>query len=478
MEAPSLSVVDAALSRAVAAGRRPTHEAETIAVASAYAPWRAQRLLHRSTARWRILIAGRGAGKTFAAAKELLDIVLAAPSGSEGAILAPTLTHAEAAQKALREIAACLPGVEWRVVGRRLHLPGGRGIKVHHAEREQKTVRGPSLICLWVDEGALLSLVALESALPALRSRGNDTRLIVTTTPLGKNWVWDWFEEATKPESLGKFERFRFRSTESPYVDQFTVERSRQLMSPEFFAQEFLAEFVDSLLLVFPNLDGLFVDSLPVTPAPRGARWIGVDLGRKKDWSVATLMDEHHQATVLGRWREGSPGMPAATFWGATDARILELAKQHSAMVVIDTGGAGGSAGAVMAEALLRAGVPVLEVRTNVVSTKAQVFEQLKADVDWRRIRVLANVDAGALRHEMERFQGTQRVVHGQAIMIYEGPQLEGEHDDCVTSLALANWGRVKSEPSAPPSRLSSLVVSGRGGVARRGRGAGPRYVF
>src|SRR5690606_40797466 len=71
--------------------------------------------IDRSRARWRVLIAGRGAGKTHAAAKELLDLIGAAPPNSEAAVLAPTLTHAEAAQRALTEL--CAPRSAERRVG-------------------------------------------------------------------------------------------------------------------------------------------------------------------------------------------------------------------------------------------------------------------------------------------------------------------------------------------------------------------------
>lgn len=436
-----------------------------------------------------MLVAGRGAGKTHAAAKELLDLVLAAPAGSEAAVLAPTLTHAEAAQRALKEIGAALPGVDWRKAERRMLLPGNRSIKVFHGEHKHKTMKGPSLVALWVDEGALLAEEAFMAATPTLRSMKVETRLVVTTTPLGKNWCWKLFEEAGSPECEGKMERFRFRSTDSPYADQFTIEQNRRVMSPEFFAQEYLAEFVDSLLLVFPDRAGLFVDAFSVTPKPSARKWLGVDLGglgapERSDWTVCTLEDEHHQAEIVGRWKKGADGMPSGDdYLPEQDRRIIDLAKRHGAMVVLDVGGAGGTIGARLARDL-RADhqVPVLEVKMNVVGTKGQIVEHLKADVAWKRIRVLKNQHTDQLDHEMSRFQGVQKVVHGQPIMTYEGPQIAGEHDDCVSSLALANWGRVADETpeDTGDGALASLrPAAKRTAQARRpGRVGGGGYYF
>ena len=61
------------------------------------------------------------------------------------------------------------------------------------------------------------------------------------------------------------------------------------------------------------------------------------------------------------------------------------------------------------------------------------------------------------LRHELTTFQGIKRVHRGQEVMVYEGPQLEGEHDDCVISLCLANWGRVHGERGEPEPELEDL---------------------
>lgn len=408
-------------------------------------------MLHRSRARWRFMVCGRGAGKTFAATKEVLDTVLAAPPGSSAAVLVPTASlHMRSVREALEALAPALPGCEWKVSERTFYLPGGRSIAVHHAERKQKgELRGPSIVMLWVDEGAVIAESFVNSAIPALRKRGVETKLLVTTTPLGKNWVYDRYEEAGEAGNAGAMERFRFRSTDSPYAaDGFTLEQCRKTMSPEFFAQEYLAEFVDSLLLVFEDFEAIVVDKPRVERGPHTRCWLGVDIGRTQDWTVLTLMDEHAQASVLDRWQAGQGGPTGDAFWKDLDTRVLATAKAHGATVVIDVGGAGGSAGARLA-AWLRTEhkVPVIEVRTNVTGTKGQIMEELQAAVSWEKIRVIREgPHVEQLVYEAGRMQVVQRVVHGQVIKVYEGPQIAGEWDDCVISLALANWGRARGE--------------------------------
>ena len=445
---PGARRLSESLARAVAAGRQRTRGTSAALAFSPYrsGSWRAQAILHRSAARWKLIVSGRGVGKTHGGAYELLHIVMAAPPGSEGAVLAPTLTHAEAAVSKLRELASALPGVtaaSWVVSKRRLMLPGGRSIKVFSAERKE-VVRGPSIVALWIDEGALLSHTALEASLPAMRRPGFNVRLLVTTTPAGKNWVWNWWDK--RPENL---ERFRFRGTDSPYNDKAVIELYRATASPEKFAQEYLAEFVDNLLLVFPDREGLFVDTLPVR-AKRPACWLGVDLG-KRDHTVCTLANEWQEVQVVGRWNEDTPGFNESTFWAQTYDRVEQLATDSGATVVVDTGGAGGAAGAVLAEHLRGKGLQVVEIKTSQQGTKAQIVEQAKADVQWKKLRVLRNDMASQLDYEMSKFQGIKRIRQGREEHVYEGPQVPGEFDDCVISFCLANWGRVHAEKVPDP---------------------------
>lgn len=428
--------------------------------------------MHRSPARFRVLVAGRGVGKTHGCAWELLQLVLSAPSGSEGAVLCPTFTHAEAAIAKLREIAAdAVPGAEWRQQAKRLLLPGGRSIRVYSADRKE-TVRGPSIVAIWLDEAAYLHVRAIEAALPALRSMVTACMLLMSTTPAGKNWAFSWWEDAAKEAGM---ERFRMRATESPFQDPFVIEKARKLMSAEKFAQEYGAEFMDNLLLVFPDRSGLFVETLPER---EGRSWLGVDLG-KKDYTACTVMNEWQEAQVVGRWNEDTPGFNATTYWAQTYERVAGLAKKHKATVVVDTGGAGGAAGAVLAEHLRSQTPPikVVEVKTSQQGTKAKIVEHAKADVEFRKLRVLRNEHSEQLDYEMSKFMGIKRVLHGQEMMIYEGPQVEGENDDCVISFCLANFGRVHGEdgpvdPCAGDfSGFASLNASLKAG-ARKGKPA------
>ncbi|MEZ6189387.1 MAG: terminase family protein [Planctomycetota bacterium] len=409
-------------------------------LATSYRPWWAQRMASRSKAETRVVVAGRQSGKSYWAAFETLSVACKRPR-SFSAVLAPTFPIAQAAIDRLRTLSRQIPGAVWKEQKKRLLLPNGSKVTVYSADRKE-SIRGPTIDgVFWVDEGAYLSEKAYEAALGALAS--SNGFVVITTTPAGKNWVYREFTTDDRQTS-----RFRFRSADSPYSNRERLARLRRRMSADKAAQEFDAVFVDDLLLAFPDSSGLFVSSHP-NHGDGDLQWVlGVDLGKEHDWLVVTAMNKYGDAEVLARWRHLK--------WTESVPRLVKLAKARNALVVLDHG-AGGGYGGVLIDFLEAEGVRVLPIKTAVTGTKAQLVEQCRADVQWERIHVLENVHAPQLRHELATFQGIKRVHRGQEVMVYEGPQLEDEHDDCVISLCLANWGRVHGDHGEPEEELEDI---------------------
>lgn len=460
---------------------------------SPYVPWWAQRQLHRprtlelkdgslvwSQYRFRVTVAARQTGKTEAGARELVSLMLAEP-GSYSALLAPTY---QIAQAAIDKVLAVLDGLgmrqewTWREQKKRLTAPNGSVWAVFSADRKE-TVRGPTITgILWIDEGAFLAQAARDAAYGALT--GNTTaRVLITTTPKGLNWVHQEFT-TEDPDTL----KLRFRSVDSPYSDHDMIERMRQRLSAEMFAQEFEAEFVQSLLLPFPPdwRQGIWVDSFE---ARTGAQnFIGVDLDSgesgsgtkstgdakadaeaaalsKKDFTCLTLCNDLGEATPLDRWQ--------GERWPETTQRVAAHAKAHNAIVVVEIGGPGGGAGKVLADYLER-DFDVTVIRVNVGSrgTKGEMVEQLRADGQWQRFKLVKNEHFAQVDHELGIFQGRKRLYQGKEFQVYEGPQIPGEHDDWVISLCLANQGRYRAGPALPDPLAGDFAGFGSGNTAKR----------
>jgi len=388
-----------------------------------FEPWWGQRLVRRSDAPCRVLVAARQVGKSYLAAHLVLKVAFEQP-GSYSVLLAPTYLHARPAIDTLRKICLDLPGCDWREQQKRMVFRNGSIWQVFSADRPH-AVRGPSLDgILWVDEAAFLRFEAWNAALGSLSAAQNPRKLL-TTSPMGKNWVFDEFVSRDPAN-----ESFRFRSADSPHINQAEVARNRAKMTPERAAQEFDAEFVDALLLAFPDTSKLFVQGFsPHSPAPKRA--LGIDLGKEQDWTVVCLINEFGEAEIVGRWRHAS--------WPETEERILDLIeKHHVSITCVDKA----YVGAYLVDRLKVLGKNVLELATNARQLKARLVETLRADVQRASLRVLENEHSDQLRYELGRFQGTHYVVHGRVEVRYECPEIRGEHDDCVIALALANWVR------------------------------------
>jgi hypothetical protein len=467
-----------------------------------YEPWWAQRQLHRPRAlsydadagrltwnmhRFRVAVCARQTGKTHAGANELVQTAMAEP-GSYSALLAPTYQIARAAIDKVQQVCVDL-GLDWadmwREQKKRLTFPNGSVWSVFSADRKE-TVRGPTITgILWIDEAAFLNQAARDAAYGALT--GNMTaRVLITTTPKGLNWVYQEFT-ADNEDTL----RLRFRSVDSPYTDKRLVERMRQSLSAEMYAQEFEAVFVQSLLLPFPPewRAGVWVDEFAseneLRKRPKLATFLGIDLdsgasdgGTKasgdaardkeaqalanKDWTRVTLCNELGELTPLAGWQ--------GERWPEATRRIADLAKAHDAIPVVEVGGPGGGAGVVLADYLERDfGLKVARVKIGNRGTKGAMVEQLRADGQWGRVRILRNEHHDSVDHELGVFQGRKTTYQGREIQIYEGPQIPGEHDDWVLSLCLANWGRYVTEARPDPTQADFSAWAGdMGATARR----------
>lgn len=451
---PSLRVL-------TAAGRLAAYTARV----STYRPWWAQRHFHRSTARIRVIVAGRQSGKTHSAAEEVVRLMLRR-GGSCSCLLMPTYKSTKGPLKHLRRALSGLlgppgPAGRWRwfEVDKCFRLFNGAELYVRTADdKEGVPTRGLTIDgVLWVDEAAYVPREAVDAA-RFTQAAVTDPRVIVTTTPAGKNWVFEEFEAGRPGPKRKRFnESFRFRSIDSPYCTPEFIADLKEKVGPRRAMQELTAQFLGDANAAFDPDDvaALFVPGLTI----RGEQLtMGLDLGKEQDYTVATLANEFGEAWIVGRWRRVK--------WPDQEKRVTDLAKRHSALVVVDEGHGGGYGGnmADYLERTLGAG-RVLRVKTGNLGVKAQIVELLKADVENRRLRVHDDEPGKVLRHELTFFEAHRTIVAGVERWRYHGPQSgkaekadattededDEDHDDCVISLALANWGRVHGWEGGDP---------------------------
>lgn len=407
-----------------------------------------QRAFLRSTAAIRVIVAGRQSGKTHQAAEEVIRIILSRP-GSESCLLMPTYKSTKGALRHLKRALEPLGSrVTWKEQDKCFVFPNGSTLYLRTADDKTGVpTRGLTLDgVLWVDEGVFVPSAAWDAA-QFTQGAVRDPVAIVTTTPFGRtNWVFTLCAGAAEDEET---EWFRFRTTDSPYHNPKKVEQLRKRVGAKRAQEELDAVFIGESDQPFPPdlVDRAFVKAgMPI----RGERrTIGVDLGKKNDYTALVLVNEFNEAWVLDWFREDRE-RPDDRFYVAVRRRIVERAREHKALVVVDESG---GAGYVIADQLTDdlGDDKVLRVKTGNWKTKAELIEAVISDTENGRLLIDGSTDLGAeLRHEMTFFPPPERTSEGGVEMVkYRGPPDEddaegdGLHDDCLMALVLGRFGAV-----------------------------------
>lgn len=206
----------------------------------------------------RHLVAGRRGGKTLSAAWEVLFYALHPRMfhrdvhGIESDrplwiwVLTKDYPTGFASRQTLLDVirrAGLVRGVDYveNKTERRIEfLKSGTLLQFKTAEDPQ-SLRGAGLDILWMDEAAFIDdAEAWEVVSPALADK--DGCVITTTTPHGRNWLYEEFFDGPALEDEREF-RVQYTSIDNPYFKRRVWERYQRRYHPIKFKQEFLASF-------------------------------------------------------------------------------------------------------------------------------------------------------------------------------------------------------------------------------------------
>ncbi len=268
-------------------------------------------------------------------------------------------------------------------------------------------------------------------------------------TPKGRNWFWREFVAATdRPDSSAwNAPTLGVRVTEgglvrephpleNPFIPFAEVEHLYQTLPERVFRQEILAEFIEDAGGVFRNVRGA-VDvgrKDPDPPRPGHRYATGADIARVEDFTVLTVLDGDRRQVYHERFNQIS--------WERQIAAIQAVSTRYPGAVFLDSTGMGGD---MMHQALVRARVPVVPYQfTN--QSKEFLIDKLALDVERGRVRLM---DVPAQTNELQAYQ--YELTPSRNVRMNAPP---GFHDDCVISLALANFGadRTARVPESPDS--------------------------
>ena len=209
----------------------------------------AQLEIFNSTARFKVVSAGRRFGKSRLAAWIL--IIKALQSESKDVFyIGPTFQQAK--------------DIMWNMLKELLHgtdlietthentatmkLTNGRRISLKGSDRPD-TLRGVGLAYVVLDEYASMKVEVWEQIIRPTLSDVKGGALFIGT-PAGKNHFYDLYLEAEKDED---WEAFQYTSIDNPLIDPEEVEVARRTMSTQAFKQEFEASFVSFTGGIFKN---------------------------------------------------------------------------------------------------------------------------------------------------------------------------------------------------------------------------------
>jgi phage terminase large subunit-like protein len=189
-----------------------------------------------SEAQFRAFVGGVGSGKTHAGVMEILR----QPAGSMGMVCAPTFTMLkDATMRTFNEICERTGALkEYRAGEMIATLINGTVVAFRSADDPDR-LRGPNLGWFYLDEAAMMSPDVWRVMIGRLRR--TPSRAWVTSTPRGKNWLYEAFIE----NGDDNFHVIYSSSKQNKFLPDHFVKTLEKQYSDGFAAQEIEGKFVD-----------------------------------------------------------------------------------------------------------------------------------------------------------------------------------------------------------------------------------------
>ncbi|MFW5900894.1 MAG: PBSX family phage terminase large subunit, partial [Halodesulfurarchaeum sp.] len=212
-----------------------------------------------TTDRYHNFTSGIGAGKTVSGVIRMLANVQAWNPGETGMVITPTSMGIK--NVILPELSKWGILKEWTYRGPQsaepgLHAPNGTRVLLESAENDRKIerLRGPSIAWFWMDEAALIPEKAWRILVGRLRA-GEYRNAWITTTPKGRNWIYDKFHPDSDDQLNDVNNVLGVPSYANPHL---ALDYRRDILgeySGQFREQEVMGGFVKPEGLVHPWFD-------------------------------------------------------------------------------------------------------------------------------------------------------------------------------------------------------------------------------
>lgn len=386
----------------------------------------------RSNAIYRGFVGGRGAGKTWIGAYDLLKRAGCRESaGRMFMAISPTYTvMRDTTLLTFTTTARLLRSVAHFSASHNAFTLGNGAVILFRSGDEPEKLRGPNLSGVWLDEASIMHRDVYDITIGALREGGKQGWLSATFTPKGKtHWTFDVFGSGKNPRAA----LFHSTSRDNPFMPDGWADELASQYTSVFASQEVDGLFVDMRGTIARREWFRVIDAAPAHGRVVRAWDFASSTKSSADFTVGTLMSEkggiytiHH----VVREKTGPAGV---------EELVRQTAAQDGYATHIVLEQEGGSAGAIATGHLIKM----------LAGYSVEAFHP-SADKVTRAMPMLAQAQAGNVN-----------LVNGSWVSpwldeLSEFP--EGKHDDQVDSASTAFTALAKGGPFVPKAPASKVM--------------------
>jgi len=327
--------------------------------------------------------------------------------------VAPTHEQAEIAYGRLKRMLmnADAEQTTWRYhdTKKRIEI-NGLGVATFKSGEEPDNLYGDDVYGAVMDEFTRQREEAWTALRSTLTATGGRCRLIGNVKGR-KNWGWRLARKAENPENGMRYSKLTAEDAiESGIMTREELEDARKMLPEAVFRELYYAEAGEDGSNPF-GLNALRECIRPMSTLSPVC--YGVDLARKKDYTVVIGLDENGSVCRFERWHQMG--------WDATVARIVGII--NGCPTLVDSTGVGDAVlPHIQAKAVRAEGFIFTQ------KSKQQLIESLAVDIQSGKI----GYPEGQIVKELESFE----YLPTRTGVTYSAP--DGETDDCVCALALA----------------------------------------
>lgn len=305
---------------------------------------RIQAAFKASEALYRGYVGGRGSGKSFGGA---YDLIRRAKAGRLYGAYAPTYPMLrDASLRSLLEIGENLHFIKaFNKTDMIVTLGNGAEILARSLDDPERA-RGPNLSGAWIDETGLVKRAAFDIIIASLREGGEQGWLSATFTPKGRShWTYKTFGMGAPDTAL-----FRARTLDNPFLPAGFYHAVRGQYTGQYAEQELDGQFVDIEGGLAQRAWFGIVDAAP-EGAVRCRHWDFAATAPKDgyaDYTVGTLLSAKDGTYIVEdviRQRVGP---------GAVEALVQQTAELDGHNVAIGLEEEPGASGKLMAAAFIK----------------------------------------------------------------------------------------------------------------------------